>query len=87
MRYFDVLSIVTWTEAGNVETYWVDTVRASDERRAKQQVGRKVAGFFYKNNRELTSHRVLYAAPTGSFDHLAAKPVGSFIATAGMGNA
>jgi len=86
MKYFDVLSIVAWSEAGSVETYWVDTVKASDARRAKQLVGRKVAGFFYKNNRELISHRVLYAGPAGAFDHLAAKPVGSFIDAAGMGN-
>jgi len=86
MRYFDVLSIVTWTEAGDVETYWVDTVAATDERRAKQLVSRKVAGFFCKNNRELTSHRVLYAAPAGSFDHLACKRVGSFVEEAGLGN-
>jgi len=84
MRYFDVLSIVTWTEAGNVETYWVDTVAATDERRAKQLVGRKVVGFFYKSNRELTSHRVLYAGPCGSYDHLVGKRVGSFIDAAGM---
>jgi len=86
MNFYDVLSIVTWTEAGNVETYWVDTVAAADRRRAKQLVGRKVAGFFYKSNRELTSHRALYAGACGSYDHLAGKRVGSFIEEAGMSN-
>lgn len=87
MKYFDVLSIVTWTEAGDVEYYWVDTVRATDARRAKGLVKRKVAGFFYERNRELTNHTVLYAGYAGQFDHLACKSVGSFIKAAGMGNA
>jgi len=85
MKYFDVLSIVTWTEAGNVEHYWVDTVRATEARRAKDLVRRKVAGFFYERNRELTGHKVLYAGYAGQFDHLACKRVGSFVEEAGMG--
>jgi len=86
MKYFDVLSIVKWPEAGNVEVYWVDTVAAANERRAKQLVSRKVAGFFYEANRELTSHRVLYVGGVGQFDHLACKRVGSFVEEAGLGN-
>jgi len=86
MRYFDVLSIVAWSEANDVEIYWVDTVAASDERRAKQLARRKVPAYFYSNCRHLTSHRVLYAGHCGAFDHLVAKPVGSFIERAGMGN-
>jgi len=86
MRYFDVLSIVAWAEAGNVESYWVNTVAARDERRAKELARRKVVNGFRSNGRHLTTHRVLYAGPCGSFDHLAAKPVGSFIERVGMGD-
>lgn len=86
MKYFDVLSVVTWKESGNVETYWVDTIAATDGRRAKQLAGGKVARFFRKSGRGLTSHRVLCAGPCGVYDHLAGARVGSFIEAAGMGD-
>jgi len=86
VKLFDVLSTVTWTGSTEEGIYWVQTVQASDERRAKQIARRSMAAWFYEHGRELRTCKVLYAAPVGTFDHMANKSVGSFIEAAGMGN-
>lgn len=81
MKYFDVLSVCHWTEAGCTGWYFVHTIEARSGADAIRKVARKMPGWFYAQGRELQHHRICGAGDPGAYDQFIGKYEGEFIDT------